>query len=120
MFIDIIISLFLAAVIAAILGVAIYVFIKHPEILVMVIFVTIILVGLVVAPSVAEPAVEHVVLTDYEVSPDIFDGEPVLRVDFKYHTNWLSLYWETNLDTSRYLIVEVYNEVECIDAYYAQ
>ena len=54
MIIDIIISLFLAAVITAILGVVIYVFIKHPEILVMVIFVIVILVGIVVCPSVAE------------------------------------------------------------------
>lgn len=54
MLIDIIISLFLAAVIAAILGVVVYIFVKHPEILVMAIFVAIILIGLVVAPSVAE------------------------------------------------------------------
>ena len=118
MFIDIIVSLFLTTVVVTICGICVYIFVKHPEVLIMVIFVAIILIGLIIAPAVAEE-VQHITLKDYVVNSDSIDGEPVLRIDFKHKGNKLSLYWEGELDTSRSLVVEIWDSVECIDAYYA-
>lgn len=58
---DIIISFFFAAVITALLIGVVYVFIKYPKVLVMVLFVAIILIGLMVSPTVAEEFEERTV-----------------------------------------------------------
>ena len=57
-------------------------------------------------------------LNDYVVSPAVFKNEVYLRIDFVYKGNVLSFYWYDELDTSYQLYVEIWNNIECIDAGY--
>lgn len=117
MFIDIIISLFLAAVVAAICGTCIYIFIKHPEVLVMVIFVAIILIGIVVCPSVAEEAFTEKEGVITRVAPELFNNYPILIVTIEtFDGNVYTYYSEDKIDTEGIVILTLFGE-EVVDVY---
>ena len=79
MLIDLLNSLFFATILVAFLIGVIWFFAKFPKLFVIVLFVTIILVGLVIAPTVAEGLAEtQGVIT--RVTPELFDGYPVIIV----------------------------------------
>lgn len=78
------------------------------------------LIAIVVLPGLGRAEeVETIELEAYIVTPVMVDGEPCLRIDFGYHGETLSLYWDGELDTSFVLVVELWGE-ECVDAYYAE
>lgn len=90
------------------------------EVRVAAICVLAVLVAIVILPGLGRAEeVKTIKLEDYIVTPVIVDGEPCLRVDFNYHGQRLSLYWDNELDTSYTLVVELWG-IECIDAYYAE
>ena len=66
---DIIMCIFGAALIVALISLFVYVCIKEPKVIVITLFVAIILAGLVVAPTVAEEAYEErtVFVTDFRL-----------------------------------------------------
>ena len=117
MFIDIAISLFLAAVIVAICGTCIYVFIKHPEVLIMAIFVTIILIGLVVCPSVAEEICTEKEGVITRVAPETFNGYPILVVTVETSDGEVYTYYaEEEIDIQGTVTLMLFGE-EVVDVY---
>lgn len=113
MFIDIFFSLLQAAIIiAAIIG-FIAMCIKNPKVLVIVLFVTFCLVGLVIAPTVAEEAtVARSIIT--HVAPSFLDNYPILIVTVETFDGEVYTYYaEEEVDTTGIItLVLVDNEVK--------
>ena len=117
MFIDIIICLFLGTIIVSILGVVIYIFIKHPEILIMAIFVAIILVGLAVCPSVAEEAFIEKEGVITRVAPELFNNYPILIVTVEtFDGEEYTYYTEEEIDVQGVVTLLLF-ENEVINVY---
>lgn len=72
--------------------------------------------SVLLSPAIAgaEEEIDIVVLANYIVSVE----NDVLVITFGYKGNYLSLYWDGELDTSRPLVVTIWKGIECIDAGY--
>ena len=98
---SIISCLFAAALVVALISLFIYICVKEPKILVISLFVAIILIGLVVAPTVAETQFKEVKGYIVKVAPEYIDNYPVLIVTVETVEGEVYTYYsEDEIDTT--------------------
>lgn len=108
---DLFISFLQAAIIIAALFCFIYICVKYPKFLVMVIFVATILIGIVVCPSVAEEAFIEKEGVITRVAPELFNNYPILVVTVEtFDGNVYTYYSEDEIDTEGIVTLTLFGD----------
>jgi ABC-type uncharacterized transport system permease subunit len=104
-----------AALIVALIALFVYVCVKEPKVFVITLFVAIVLVGLVVAPTVAETQFREVQGYIVKVAPEYFDNYPVLVVTVETFDGEVYLYYaEDEIDVQGVVTLFLFGD-EVID-----
>ena len=113
---DLILSFVAAAMALSAIAVIVYIFFRHPKVLVMFLFVALLLVGLVVAPTVAEELREDKGYIT-RVAPEMFDGYPVLVVTVETFSGEVYTYYaEEEINVQGEITLLLFGE-EVVDVY---